>query len=87
LDLARDIGGEAAARVMDKLGRCISVHAVELAKRGARTASVGLVLGHLAEENKTRPLQGLGEPSGIDDTVEGIAQVHHGDIRGVPLWE
>ena len=60
---------------------------VELAKRGARAASVGLVLGHLAEENETRPLQGLGDPSGIDDAVEGSAQVRHGDVRGVPLWE
>jgi hypothetical protein len=72
---------------MGKLGRCISVHVVELAKRDARASSISLVLSHLAEENETRLLQGLGDPSGIDDAVEGSAQVHHGDIRGVPLWE
>jgi hypothetical protein len=60
---------------------------VELAERGARVAPVGLVLSHLAEENEARPLQGLGDPGRIDDTVEGNAQVHHGDVRGVPLWE
>jgi hypothetical protein len=63
------------------------VHVVELTERGTRAASVGLVLSRLAKENETRPLQGLGDPSGVDDAVEGSAQVHHGDIRGVPLWE
>jgi hypothetical protein len=72
---------------MGELGRCVSAHVVELAERGARAASVGLVLGRLAKENEARPLQGLGDPSGIDDAVEGSAQVHHGDVRGVPLWE
>jgi hypothetical protein len=61
--------------------------AVELAERGARAAPVGLVLSHLAEEGETRPLQGLGEPGRVDDTVEGSAQVHRGDVRGVLLWE
>jgi hypothetical protein len=87
LDLAKVDGGEAAAQVTGELGRCVYVHAVELAEHGARTASVGLVLSHLAKENEVRPLQGLGDPSGIDDAVEGSAQVHHGDVRGVPLWE
>jgi hypothetical protein len=63
------------------------VHVVELAERGARAAPVGLVLSHLATENEARLLQGLGDPSGIDDAVEGSAQVHRGDVRGVPLWE
>jgi hypothetical protein len=63
------------------------VHVVELAERGARTTPVGLVLSHPAKENEARPLQGLGDPSGVDDAVEGSAQVHHGDIQGVPLWE
>jgi hypothetical protein len=56
---------------MGELGRCISMHIVELSERGARTAPVGLVLSHLAEENKARPLQGLGDPGGIDDAAEG----------------
>jgi hypothetical protein len=60
---------------------------VELAERGARAAPVGLVLSHLAEEDETRPLQGLGDPGGIGDAVEGSAQVHHGDVRGILLWE
>jgi hypothetical protein len=50
-------------------------------------APVGLVLSHLAEEDETRPLQGLGDPGGIDDAVEWCAQVHHRDIRGILLWE
>jgi hypothetical protein len=63
------------------------MHVVELAERGARAAPVGLILSHLAEEDETRPLQGLGDPGGVDDAAEGCAQVHHGDIRGVLLWE
>jgi hypothetical protein len=63
------------------------MHVIELAERGARAAPVGLVLSHLAKENEARPLQGLGDLGGIDDAVEGSAQVHHGDIRGVPLCE
>jgi hypothetical protein len=63
------------------------MHVVELDERGARAAPVGLVLSHLAEEDETRPLQGLGDPGGVDDAAEGCAQVHHGDIRGILLWE
>jgi hypothetical protein len=63
------------------------MHVVELAERGARAAPVSLALSHLAKENEARPLQGLGDPGGINDAVEGSAQVHHGDVRGVPLWE
>jgi hypothetical protein len=63
------------------------MHAVELAERGAHAAPVGLVLGHLAEEDEMRPLQGLGNPGGVDDAAEGSAQVHHGDVWGVLLWE
>jgi hypothetical protein len=58
---------------------------VELTERGARVAPVDLVLSHLAEEDETRPLQGLGDPGGVDDAVEGSTQVHHGDVRGVLL--
>jgi hypothetical protein len=63
------------------------MHIVELAERGARVAPVGLVLGHLAEEDETRPLQGLGDPGWVDDAAEGSAQVHHEDVRGILLWE
>jgi hypothetical protein len=63
------------------------MHVVELAERGARAAPVSLVLSHLTEEDETRPLQGLGDPGGIDDAAEGSTQVHHGDVRGILLWE
>jgi hypothetical protein len=63
------------------------MHVVELAERGARAAPVGLVLSHPTEEDKTRPLQGLGDPGGIDEAAEGSTKVHHGDVRGVLLWE
>jgi hypothetical protein len=63
------------------------MHVVELAERCTRAAPVGLVLCHLAEEDEAHPLQGLGDPGGVDDAVEGSAQVHHGDVRGVLLWE
>jgi hypothetical protein len=63
------------------------MHIVELAERGACVAPVGLVLSHLAEEDETRPLQGLGDPGGVNDAAEGCAQVHHGDVRGILLWE
>jgi hypothetical protein len=68
---------------MSKLRRCISMHIIELAERGARTAPVGLVLSHLAKEDKTRLLQGLGDPGRVDDAAEGCAQVHPGDVRGI----
>jgi hypothetical protein len=63
------------------------MHVVELAERGARAAPVGLVLSYLAEEDETCPLQGLGDPGGVDDAAEGCAQVHHGDVWGILLWE
>jgi hypothetical protein len=72
---------------MSKLGRCVSMHVVELAERGAHAAPVGLVLSHLAEEDETRPLQGLGDPGGIDDATEGCVQAHHRDVWGILLWE
>jgi hypothetical protein len=72
---------------MSKLDRCVSMHIIEPAKRGAHVAPVGLVLSHLAKEDETRPLQGLSNPGGVDDTIERCAQVHDGDIRGVLLWE
>jgi hypothetical protein len=63
------------------------MHVVELAEHGARVAPVGLILSHLAKEDETRLLQGLGDPGGVDDAAEGYAQVHHGDVRGILLWE
>jgi hypothetical protein len=71
---------------MSKLDRCVSIHVVELAERGARTAPVDLILSHLAEEYKARSLQGLHDLDGVDDVVEWFMQVHHGDVRGVLLW-
>jgi hypothetical protein len=61
------------------------MHVIELAECGAHAALVGLVLSHLAEEDETCSLQGFGDPGGIDDAAEGSAQVHHGDVRGIPL--
>jgi hypothetical protein len=55
------------------------MHVIELAERGARAALVDLVLSHLAEEDETRSLQGLGDPGGLDDAVERCAQVHDGN--------
>jgi hypothetical protein len=65
---------------MSKLGQCVSMHVIELAERSARAVPVGLVLSHLAEEDEARPLQSLGDPGGVDDAVEGCAQVHHEDV-------
>jgi hypothetical protein len=85
--MVRARGDEAAPWVMSKLGRCVSMHVVELAERGARTAPVDLVLSHLTEEDEARLFQGLGDPGRVDDAVEWCAQVHHGSIRGILLWE
>jgi hypothetical protein len=38
------------------------------------------ILGHLAEEDKMHPFQGLRDPDGVNDVVERCAQVHKGDI-------
>jgi hypothetical protein len=59
-DLARAHGGEARPRVMCRFGRCVSMHVIELAERGARPALSFFLLGHLAEENEAHPLQGPG---------------------------
>jgi hypothetical protein len=48
---------------------------------------VDLILSHLAKEYEARLLQGLRNLDGVDDVVEWCAQVHHGDVRGVLLWE
>jgi hypothetical protein len=77
----------AASLAMSKLNRRISMRVVELAEHGARSVSGVLVLGHLAEENEARPLQGFCNLDGVDDVVEWCAQVHHGDVRGILLWE
>jgi hypothetical protein len=65
---------------MSKLHRRTSLCVVELAGHGACSVLGVFVLGHLAEENEVRPLQGLGDPGGVDDAVEWCAQVHHGDV-------
>jgi hypothetical protein len=72
---------------MSKLGWCVSMHVIELTEHGAHTAPVDLVLCHLAEEDEARPFQVLGDPGGVDDAAEWCTQVHHGDVRGVLLWE
>jgi hypothetical protein len=59
--------------VMSKLDRCASLRVMELMEHGARLVLGILVLGHLAEENKACPLQGLGDPGGVDDAVEWCA--------------
>jgi hypothetical protein len=77
----------AARRVMSKLNQRASMRIVELAEHGARSTLGVFVLGHLAEENEARPLQGFCNLDGVDDVVEWCTQVHHGDVRGVLLWE
>jgi hypothetical protein len=72
---------------MSKLNWRASLRIMELAEFGAHSVLGVLVLGHLAEENEARPLQGLDDPGGVDDAVEWCVQVHHGDIRGILLWE
>jgi hypothetical protein len=72
---------------MRKLDRCVSMHVVELTERGAHTMPVDLILSHLAEEYEARPLQGLRNLDRVNDVVEWCVQVHHGDVRGVLLWE
>jgi hypothetical protein len=74
-------------QIASKLGWRISVRVVEFTECGAYAAPVDLVLNHLAEEDEARPLQGLGDPGGVDDAVERCAQVHDGDARGVLIWE
>jgi hypothetical protein len=72
---------------MSKLNRRVSMCVVELAERGAHAALGVFILGHLAEENKVCPFQGLCNLNGVDDMVEWCMQVHDGDVRGVLLWE
>jgi hypothetical protein len=72
---------------MGKLIWRVSMRVIELAERGAHATLNGLLLGHLAEENEARLLQGLRNLDGVDDVVERCAQVHDGDVRGVLLWE
>jgi hypothetical protein len=63
----------AALLAMSKLDRCVSMCVVELAERGARATPGVFILGHLAEENETRPFQGLCDLDGVDDVVEWCA--------------
>jgi hypothetical protein len=70
----------AALWVMNKLNQRASMHVVELAEHGARSKLGILILGHLAEENEARLLQGFCNLDGVDDVVEWCAQVQHGDV-------
>jgi hypothetical protein len=72
---------------MSKLVRRISMCVIELAERAARATPDDLILIHLAEENEARLLQGLRNLDGVNDVVEWCAQIHHGDVQGVLLWE
>jgi hypothetical protein len=75
----------AALLATDKLVWRISMCVIELAECGAHAAPGSLLLGHPAEKNEARPLQGLCNPGGVDDAIERCAQVHDGDVRGVQL--
>jgi hypothetical protein len=82
LDPAWARSGEsmAAPLVMSKLDRCVYMCVVELVERSARAAPGVFILGHLAEENKVSPFQGLCYLDGVNDVVEWCAQVHNGDV-------
>jgi hypothetical protein len=77
----------AALLAMSKLNRRVSMRVLELAEHSACSTSGVLILGHLAEKDEARLLQGFFNLDGVDDVVEWCAQVHHGDVRGVLLWE
>jgi hypothetical protein len=70
----------AAPLVMSKLNWRVSMCIVELMERGARAAPGIFILGHLAEENKASPFQGLCDLDGVDNVVEWCAEVHDGDV-------
>jgi hypothetical protein len=63
----------AAPLAMSKLHWRVSMCVVELAERGAHAAPGIFILGHLAEENKACPFQGLCDLDGVDDIVEWCA--------------
>jgi hypothetical protein len=65
---------------MGWLGRRNSMRIVELAEHGAHAASGVFILGHLAEEDEARPLEGLGDLDGVDDMIERCTQVHNGYV-------
>jgi hypothetical protein len=75
----------AAPLAMGKLVWRISMRVIELAEHGAHAASGVFIIGHLAEEDEARPLQGLCELDGVDDVVEWCVQVYDGDVRGILL--
>jgi hypothetical protein len=75
----------AALMAADKLVQRVFMRVVELAECGAHATPDNLLLGRPAEENEACPLQGLRDPGGGDDVVERCAQVHDGDVRGVPF--
>jgi hypothetical protein len=63
----------AAPQSMGWLGRRNSMRIVELAERSAHAVSGVFILGHLAEEDEARPLQGLGDLDGVNDMIERCA--------------
>jgi hypothetical protein len=46
---------------------------VQLTERGAHAAPSIYILGHLVEEDETRPFQGLRDLDRVDDMVEWCA--------------
>jgi hypothetical protein len=70
----------AAPLAMSELVRRVSRRGLELAERGAHAAPGDFVLGHVAEKNKARSIQGLRNLDRVDDVVKWCAQVHDGDV-------
>jgi hypothetical protein len=62
-----------APQSMGWLGRRNSMRVVELAEHDAYAASGVFMLGHLAEEDEARPLQGLGDLDRVNDMIERCA--------------
>jgi hypothetical protein len=65
---------------MGWIGRRNSMRIVEPVEHGAHAVSGVFILGHLAEEDEVRPLQGLGDLDGVDDMIEQCVQVHDNDV-------
>jgi hypothetical protein len=53
---------------------------IELAEHGAHAVSGVFILGHLAEEDEARSLQGLSDLDGVDDMIERCALVHDSNV-------
>jgi hypothetical protein len=70
----------AAPQAMSFSRWCNALCIIELTERGAHAEPSVYILGHLAEEDESRPLQGLCDLDGVDDVVEWCAQVHDDDV-------